>query len=94
MLLLYGCERKDLDVLVKAHWQMGHLEKSADPDAAIAFMAGTSIRQVKNVLKKPTAGPSAPVRPLRPAQERTEEAEVNEMEDRPSPPSTVKMRLP
>ena len=57
---------KDLDVLVQAHWQIDHLDRNPDPDAAIAVMAGTSLRQVKNVLKKPTSGPRAPVRPLTP----------------------------
>ena len=57
---------KDLDVLVQAHWQIDHLGRNPDPDAALAAMAGTSLRQIKNVLNKPTSRPRAPVRPLTP----------------------------
>ncbi len=57
---------RDLDVLVQAHWQIDHLGRNPDPDAALAAMAGTSLRQIKNVLHKPTSGPRAPVRPLTP----------------------------
>jgi hypothetical protein len=57
---------QDLDVLVQAHWQIENLGRSPDPDAAIAAMAGTSLRQIKNLLNKPTTGPRAPVRPLPP----------------------------
>jgi hypothetical protein len=57
---------KDLDVLVQALWQMDHLGRSPDPDAALATMAGTSLRQIKNVLQKPRSGSRAPVRPLTP----------------------------
>jgi hypothetical protein len=55
----------DLEVYVRATWQDEHLRRSDDPDARIALMLRTSLRQVKNILKRPAKAPPGKVHALR-----------------------------
>src|SRR5467141_4104866 len=57
---------KDLDVLAQSDWQRAQRDRSTDPDAKIARDMGTSVRQVKGILRKRREVSTAPVMPLKP----------------------------
>jgi hypothetical protein len=57
---------KDLDVLAQSDWQRAQRDRSTDPDAKIARDMGTSVRQVKGILRRRREDSTAPVKPLKP----------------------------
>jgi hypothetical protein len=57
---------KDLDVLAQSDWQRAQRDRSTDPDAKIARDLGTSVRQVKGILRRRREDSTAPVKPLKP----------------------------